>query len=422
MFNPGDTIRSYKVDKVLNMGAFANSYIVSDAAGNSYFMKEYSDPKESDPIFADFYRNQEVIISRLGAMSSITEKFFEHFVLDGVYYQVKESLHGMDLWEWLSAHVNYEDRIPLSVIICGAIRTIHENRIVHQDLKPQQVMMVDDSIGKMTRLGYRVVISDFDWAIPDGKPVKVVGTPMYRSPEHYRNEVPNHTSDIFTLGIMIHEFLTGRNPFDHNDEMVDEAMIQDRVLNYKLLDQPIKFNNRISERVNNILIQCLNPDPAARPTIDEIQGALMGTEMPGAKPAPGAGPAPAAPPVPDTPTPEPPATVGLQRFRLEAGPDRMIVYDDKDFGRYEMKVFFTSQMDEGGNLAYQYCDQEVPMLKFFQKEGMFFISAPGNTKNYFLLNGSKIEGEVMLNHGDKLDLFSSGKSVVICTLQVVNIG
>jgi hypothetical protein len=100
----------------------------------------------------------------------------------------------------------------------------------------------------------------------------------------------------------------------------------------------------------------------------------------------------------------------------------MIVYDDKDFGRYEMKVFFTSQMDEGGNLAYQYCDQEVSMLKFFQKEGMFFVSAPGNTKNYFLLNGSKIEGEVMLNHGDKLDLFSSGKSVVICTLQVVNLG
>ena len=128
-----------------------------------------------------------------------------------------------------------------------------------------QVMMVNDEIGKKTRLGYRVVLSDFDWAIPDGKAVKVVGTPLYRSPEHYRNQTPTYQSDIFTLGIMIHEFLTGRNPFDHNDEVVDEELIKDRVLKLKLFKQPKELQNKMSERVNNILNRCFGPDPAGRP-------------------------------------------------------------------------------------------------------------------------------------------------------------
>lgn len=419
MFNPGDSIKSYIVDKVLNMGAFANSYIVKDAAGNKYFMKEYSDPKESDPIFADFHRNQEIIISRLGAMSSITEKFVEHFVLDGIYYQVKESLHGMDLFDWLNAHVEYEDRIPLSVIICGAIRTIHENRIVHQDLKPQQVMMVDDEIGKKTRLGYRVVLSDFDWAIPDGKAVKVVGTPLYRSPEHYRNQTPTYQSDIFTLGIMIHEFLTGRNPFDHNDEVVDEELIKDRVLKFKLFKQPKELQNKMSEQVNNILLRCFDPDPAGRPSIDDIQSAFI--EKGGAPSLdPEAGEAPGTePPVP----PPPPPVPTLDRFKLVAGTESYIVYDDKDFGRYEMKTFFFGQMDDSGNMAYQYCDQEQPMLRFFLKDGWFHVLAPGATKNHFLLNGRKVEASgIILNDGDKLELFSTTKSRVICTLDVKKIG
>jgi hypothetical protein len=142
----------------------------------------------------------------------------------------------------------------------------------------------------------------------------------------------------------------------------------------------------------------------------------MGTEAP-------AGEAPAAAgPVAEPPTPEPPAPAGLERFKLTAGTDSCIVYDEKNFGRYEMKTFFASQMDEAGNLAYQYCDQEIPMLKFFLKDGVFWVSGPSNIKNHFLLNGKKVEAEVMLNNGDKFELFSTGKSAVICALEVVKLG
>ncbi len=412
MLKVGDKIGKYHVTKEINMGGFCNSYFVSDAEG-SYFLKEYGDPRESDPLFKAFFDNQCIIIERLNKMASIAEKYVDHFIENGTYYQVKVKLTGMDLDTYLSTPREYEILKELCIIICGVIKNLHSQRIVHQDLKPAQIMLVNDEFGKKTKLGYRIVLSDFDWSIPDGKVVQIVGTMMYKSPEHYKNVKPLFESDNFTLGIMIYQLFTGRNPFDF-DDIAGEDEIKKRVLKGKIFSPPKKINNEIPDEVNDLIIRCLYSDLHKRPTIDEIQSALLGiTSKTDGTPSasvksPGTSPA-------KTAELKPKASSSLAKFSIESAGHNMIIYSEKEIGRQDFKLFFSDITDKSGNPVHKYCDETQSMLKFTRDiEGNYCISAPNNTKNYFLLNSIRIGKEnIKLKLGDKLELFSTSKSEVV---------
>jgi serine/threonine protein kinase len=396
----GDVINGYEISVEKNVGGFCNSYFVKNGA-EEYFLKEYGEPKQTDPLFEGFFNNQEIIIKRLNEMGSITEKFVDRFIDNGCYYQVKELLRGISLREYLDTHGEYADRKQLSIILCGVLRSLHSKNIVHQDLKPEQVMLVDDELGRKTKLGYRIILSDFDWSIPDGNIVQAVGTPFYKSPEHYKNQVPNVKSDIFTLGIMIYELLTGRNPYNLDDEPSDEDLCK-RVLSGKIYSEPRKINDEIDEEINKILLRCLEVNPEKRPTIEEIQGAIVGT-------------APAA-----TSSSTKPAGVSLSKFTLQSGSSKLIIYQDRDLDRMGMKIFFKDLMDKTGDPLYKYFDSDKPML-LFKKDGGggFTVCSPNKTKNYFLLNDTRIEEEKLgIKMGDKLNLYSTSLSKIVGSFEI----
>lgn len=402
MLKIGDTINGYEITEVKNNGEFCNSFFVKKGTGE-YFLKEYTSPRQSDPLFDGFFKNQEVIIKRLNEMGSITEKFVDRFIEDSTYYQVKEMLHGIDLSEYFNSHSDFSDRKHLSIILCGVLRSLHSKNIVHQDLKPQQIMLVDDELGRKTKIGYRIILSDFDWSIPDGKFLQPVGTPFYESPEHYRNQTPTEKSDIFTLGVMIIEMLTGQNPFYFgNDESPSDEELSKRVLSKKIFSEPRKLQDEITEDINNILLKCLEVNPDKRPTIDEIQGALIGAkhEESSVKPA----------------------GSGLSKFTLRSGSSKLIVYENKNFDRSTMKIFFKDILDSDGDPIYKYFDSEKPMLVFCKDSSAgFTVNAPEKTKNYFLLNDIRIEEKPMpVKTGDKLYLYSSSLSKIVGALEVSN--
>lgn len=386
MLKLSDSIGKYKVTKEINIGGFCNSYFVSDSKG-TYFLKEYTEPKESDDFFESFYNNQCTIIDRLNSMGSIAEKYVDHFINEGIYYQVKEKLDGINLEEYLQTHEEYEDRKFLSIILCGIVRNLHGQKIVHQDLKPAQIMLVDDETGKKTKLGYRLILSDFDWSIPDSNVVQIVGTIYYKSPEHYKNITPSEESDIYTVGIMIYEFLTGQNPFDFDDTPTDEELSK-RVLNKKIFDEPKNLNDEIPDTINEIILRCLEVNPSDRPSLEEIQRTLLEEN-------------------------KEKVSEGLaNQFYIKHSSESMLIYNSKDIGRTDLKLFFRNVMDDAGNQIYKYCDSESPMF-FVEKQpsGQFTIYNNISTKNYFLLNGTKINDEkVTLKDGDKLSLYSSSKS------------
>lgn len=384
----GEKAKRYTVTKIINEGAMANSYFVKDGSV-TYFMKEYTDPRETDPIFQPFLENQNLMCDTLNSMGSVTEKFIDHFVENGNYFQVKEKLEGINLEKWLFENGDFEKRKIISLLLCGILKNLHSYKIIHQDLKPAQFMLVNDEIGRKTKLGYRLILSDFDWSIPNGNIIKIVGTIMYKSPECYNLQTPNEKSDIFTLGIIIFELLTGINPYNHGNEALDDE-IKARVLSKKILKSPKELNSDITDELNNILIQTLEVKPENRPSLEELQNALFDRKD------------------------------RFSQFKLVSSGKTMIVYNSREFGRKEVKDFYSDLADGDGNPLFKYCDDGTPML-YFQKNSTnnYFVYAQEGTKNYFVLNGERITSKkIQINKGDKLTLFGTSKSKAVADFEI----
>jgi serine/threonine protein kinase len=385
-----DRIKHYTITKLVNQGAFCDAFFAIDDSGVEYFMKEYNDPTEMSPEFRKFFSNQEIIMDRLNKMGSITEKFIEHFMFDKHYFQVKREISGMDLDKWLADNSNYDKRLQIGVILTGVIRQLHNANIVHQDLKPAQVMLAEDDLGRKTKLGFRIMLSDFDWSIPDGKMAKLVTSPGYSSPEHLQNKIPVKESDIFTLGLILCEILTGSNPFVDDYGLVPDDF-KTRILRKNLFHEPKYYNSDLSDDINSLILSCLEPDKTKRPKSDYIQNILLGTGNKGNS---------------------------ITRFTLSSSKGSYIFFENRDFGRADFKRFFGNLLDEKSNSIHMYCDEAKTMLRFTLNK-TFFVSTPVTTKNYFLLNGTRLgPAPVELHLNDKLEFFSTAQSKTVAVFQV----
>ena len=387
MLEVGGKIKTYTVTKLISCGAFANSFFVNDLQGNSFFLKEYIDPKKMSSEFRDFFSNQTTIMARLNKEGNICEFMQEHFEFNGIYYQVKRKVSGIDCSAWLKQNFDNSKRSQLGIIFSGVLKIIHSINIVHQDLKPQQIMLINDEIGRKTKLGYRIMLSDFDWSIPDGKMVKPVITLPYASPEHFLGKTPTKESDIFTFGIMLCEFITGANPFI-DGTVLDQATYKNKVLRKKIYKQPKELEHEIPDGINNMILQCLEPDPKNRPSIDQIQQALTELKV-------------------------------ISGLRITNNKDTFLVYNNMTFGRKEVKEFFPNVSDENGIAIYQFCDPDKPMLSFEKGAKGFTVKTTGPSKNFFRLNGGKIAASpIIVNKDDKLELFSTAKDKVVCSFTI----
>lgn len=379
MLNIGDTIRGYRIDSEINRGAFCDAFKVSKG-GKSYFLKEYSDPTELSKDFKDFLDNQKVILGALNSLGDSVETVVEHFVQDSHYYQVKKLLSGCDLDGWMERNTDESDRLEAALQLTRTLQAVHQAGIVHQDLKPGQVMVVSESPLKL-------VLTDFDWSVPHGKVVRKVATPWYG----YVDEKPTEKSDIFTLGIIICILLTGANPYQECNGNVFDEELWPRWVSGRHYDEPIVLNPDISRKMNTMILSCLSPEPEVRPSMEEILSVL-----------------------------EHPTDI-KRRVALSAGGKQLIIPAGSTAGRGDFKLCFPEVTDSDGNPAYMYVSHDVQVLGVQRRGDDLALSAPQPFSNYFLLNGTRLGDEaVMVSDGDRLELFSSKKEAVVAsfTLEV----
>ncbi len=134
--------------------------------------------------------------------------------IDEIPYIVMEYLKGRTLAELIrtSGPLSTERVVDLVAQVCGALDYAHANAVVHRDIKPANVIVTANGVAK---------VSDFGIARIAGSSVTrtgvVVGTPAYMSPEQLRGRVPDGRSDLFSLGVVLYEALTGVNPFQSDD-------------------------------------------------------------------------------------------------------------------------------------------------------------------------------------------------------------
>lgn len=383
-------INGYDVIEEINNGGFCDACKVRKG-GVDYFLKMYKDPTVMSADFEDFKKNQRTMIPLLKALGDKTEKIVEDFEVDGRYYQVKEFITGAtNLRKWLDTNENYEERLDVALQLCDILKAVHEKGIIHQDLKPEQVMTVRDTSRKA---GIRVILTDFDWSIPNGRVVRIVGTPWYG---HIDGNTVSFKSDIFTFGIIISELLTGVNPYytsESGAEHIFEPTLWAKWVSAKDYTMPIKINDELPKAINEVILRCLDPNPKSRPTLDEIRDALQGKSSAARKKV---------------------------KLRADTG-DYMFLVPGMGYGRKHFKELFGRTTDMEGNPIYQYLDKNYAVLSLSQEGEEVMVFCPANkfAKNKMMLNAKELPATpTPLHSGDVISLYSTTKGTEVVLLNV----
>lgn len=174
-----------------------------------------------------------------------------------VYYIVMELIQGKTLKEIIveDGKLSWKWSVNIAIQIASALETAHKNNLIHRDIKPHNIIITEDGMAKVTDFGIAKAVSNSTITAFG----TTIGSVHYFSPEHARGANTDAKSDIYSLGVVMYEMLTGRVPFDA-DTPVSVALMQ-------VQDEPIepkKLNPQIPISVNNIILKAMQKEPEDR--------------------------------------------------------------------------------------------------------------------------------------------------------------
>ncbi len=174
-----------------------------------------------------------------------------------IYYIVMELIQGKTLKEIIleDGKLSWKWSVNIVIQIASALETAHKNNLIHRDIKPHNIIITEDGMAKVTDFGIAKAVSNSTITAFG----TTIGSVHYFSPEHAKGGATDAKSDIYSLGVVMYEMLTGRVPFDA-DTPVSVALMQ--VQEEPI--EPIKLNPQIPISVNNIILKAMQKDPADR--------------------------------------------------------------------------------------------------------------------------------------------------------------
>jgi eukaryotic-like serine/threonine-protein kinase len=227
----------------------------------------------NDDAFQQRFRQEARAAANLSHPNIVT---VHDFGLDhGQLFIVMEYLPGKDLKTILRQRGRYsvDEAIPLMVQACAGIGYAHRAGLVHCDVKPHNMIVTPDARLKVTDFGIARALSTI---MPDERADVVWGSPQYFSPEQATGEAPSPSSDVYSLGIVLYEVLTGALPFT--------APTSEELARMHLETPPIPPSEYVPEipaALEQIVLKVLSKEPAARyRTADQLGRVLLrfGTE------------------------------------------------------------------------------------------------------------------------------------------------
>src|SRR5438067_12070110 len=201
--------KRYVIRRKLGSGGMADVYLAEDQElGRQVALKMLNERHAADEQFVERFRREAQSAAGLNHPNIVS--IFDSGHAEGTYYIAMEFLDGRTLKELLVR--NGPTPVPIAVDyarqILGALAFAHRKGIVHRDIKPHNVVVGKDGRLKVTDFG--IARSGASLMTEAGS---IVGTAQYLSPEQARGADTDATSDIYSMGIVLYELLTGRVPF-----------------------------------------------------------------------------------------------------------------------------------------------------------------------------------------------------------------
>ncbi|MDR0570350.1 MAG: Stk1 family PASTA domain-containing Ser/Thr kinase [Clostridiales Family XIII bacterium] len=213
----------YEILEKIGDGGMAVVYKGRDRLLNRFVAIKILRPEYTrDSVFVENFRKESQAAARLSHPGIVNV----HDVgrEEDIYYIVMELIEGKTLSDVIEeeGRLDYKRAIRLAKQVASALSLAHKNNIIHRDVKPHNILIMPDGSAKITDFGIAKAVSDA--TIVDAANEAIMGSVHYFSPEQARGGYVDEKSDIYSLGIVLYEMLTGKVPFDADNPVTVAVM------------------------------------------------------------------------------------------------------------------------------------------------------------------------------------------------------
>ena len=246
----------YEITELIGVGGMADVYKATDVVDNKVvavkiLKKEFAENEE----FLRRFRNESKAIALLSHPNIV--KVYDVGFSDKLQFIVMEYIDGITLKEYIDNEkvLTWKDSVHFIIQVLRALQHAHDRGIVHRDIKPQNIMLFTDGTIKVMDFGIAKFARDDNGTATD----QAIGTVHYISPEQARGDETDEKSDIYSVGVMLYEMLTGQKPFD-TDNPISVAVMHMQ----QTPERPRAINPNIPAGLEEIILRAMEKDAENR--------------------------------------------------------------------------------------------------------------------------------------------------------------
>ena len=268
MFTKGDKINDrYEIIKLIGEGGMANVYLAYDTIlERKVAVKVLRGDLADDEKFVRRFQREALSASSLNHPNIV--EMYDVGEDNGNFYIVMEYIDGKTLKQLIKkrGHLTVSEAIDIMIQLTDGLKVAHDSYIIHRDIKPQNIMILEDGLIKITDFGIATAINAADLTQTNS----VMGSVHYLPPEQAAGKGSTIKSDIYSLGILFYEMLSGTMPF-RGETAVEIALkhIKEEMPSIR------KVNSKVPQSVENIIYKCTAKNPKNRyNNVKELQDDL----------------------------------------------------------------------------------------------------------------------------------------------------